>query len=188
MDAKARNRMLWAGLPLVLLLAGCGNYTITFEVADVINAWGGDITREELFVDILCLSKDDVKNHPEIVNGTMRADEWFKARDEVDHRIGDISPKRIYALRRGGPGDSRDTLLGPSLLSFVDRADGRRTTSVKVHHPNYLSSEAAIVIYGRFSSPTGVAQVPPLVIQPPGSKDQITIDVGRKGMTLAGRR
>jgi hypothetical protein len=188
MDAKARDRVLRAGLPLVVLFVGCGNYTITFEAADVINAWGEDITREELCVDILCLTKDDVKNHPEIVNGTMRADEWFKARDEVDHRIGNISPKRIYAMRRGGAGDRRDTLLGPSLLSFVDRKDGRRTTAVKVHHPNYLSGKAAIVIYGRFSSPTGVAQVPPLVIQPPGSKDEVFVNVGRKGMSLAGRR
>ena len=101
MNAKARNRWLWVGLPLVALLAGCGNYRITFEAADVINAWGEDITREDLDVDVLCLSSDDVKNHPEIVNGTMRSDEWFKARDEVDHKIGDISPKRIYALRRG---------------------------------------------------------------------------------------
>ena len=188
MDAKARNRVLWAVLPLAVLLAGCGNYTITFEVADVINAWGEDITREDLDVDILCLSKGDVENHPEIVNGTMWADEWFKARDEVDHRIGDISPKRIYALRRGSAGDSRDTLLDPSLLSFVDRRDGRRTTTVKVKHPGFLSSEAAIVIYGRFSSPTGVAQAPPLVIQPPGTKNEIIIKVGKKGMSLAGRR
>lgn len=188
MDAKVRNLMLWAGLPLLMLSAGCGNYKIAFEVADIINTWGGDMTREELAVDILCLSNDDVKNHPEIVNGTMRADEWFKAIKEVDHRIGDISPKRIYALRRGAAGDRRDTLVGPSLLSFVDRNDGRRTTEVKVHHPNYLGGEAAIVIYGRFSSPTGVAKAPPLVIQPPGAKDEILIKVGKKGMSLAGRR
>jgi hypothetical protein len=188
MNAKARNLMLWAGLPLLLLLAGCGNYKITFEVADIINTWNGDNTREELCVDILCLSKDDAKNHPEIVNGTMRADEWFKALDEVDHRIGDISPKRIYALRRGGAGDRRDTLLDTSLLSFVDRDDGLRTTTVKVHHPKHLSGEAAIVIYGRFVSPTGVAKAPPLVIQPPGAKDEILIKVGKKGMSLAGRR
>jgi hypothetical protein len=188
MNAKARNRVLWVGLPLVVLLVGCGNYRITFEAADVINAWGEDITREDLDVDVLCLSSNDVKNHPEIVNGTMRSDEWFKARDEVDHKIGDISPKRIYALRRGAQGDSRDTLLGPSLLSFVDRRDGHRTTTVKVNHPNWLSGEAAIVIYGRFSSPTGVAQVPPLVVQPPGGKDDITIKVGRKGMSLGARR
>ena len=48
MNAKARNRLLWVGLPLVALLAGCGNYRITFEAADVINAWGEDITREDL--------------------------------------------------------------------------------------------------------------------------------------------
>ena len=44
------------------------------------------------------------------------------------------------------------------------------------------------MIYGRFSSPTGVAQAPPLVIQPPGTKNEIIIKVGKKGMSLAGRR
>ena len=188
MDARARNRVLWVTLPLIALLTGCGNYTITFEVADVINAWGDDVTREMLDVDILCLSKSDVEKHPEIVNGTMRADEWFKARDDVDHKIGDISPKRIYALRRGGAGDKRDTLLTEALLSAKDRQDGRRTTTVKVQHPQFLNGESAIVIYGRFSSQTGVAKAPPLVIQPPGSKNEIIIKVGKAGMSVASRR
>ena len=189
MDAKARNRVSWMILPLIGVLVGCGNYTITFEVADVINAPTTDMSREMLNVDILCLSKSDVENHPEIVNGTMRADEWFEARDEVDGRISDISPERIYAIRRGGAEDRRDTLCGEALRSAIDRDDGLRTTTVRVHHPECLGGESAIVIYGRFSdAPGGVAKTPPLVIQPPGTSDQIFIKVGRKDMSLVGRR
>lgn len=183
MNARVRNRVLSMGLPLIMALGGCGNYTITFEVADVINAWGADVTKEMLDVDILCLTTKDAENHPEIVNGTMRADEWFKARDEDSPRIGDIDPKRIYALRHGAAGDKRDTLVGLPLLSFIDREDGRRTTPVKVHHRQYLGSKSAIVIYGRFSGQTGIAATPPLVIQPPPAWDtDIEIQVGRKDM------
>jgi len=183
MDARVRNRVWWLGLPLALLLSGCGNYTITFEVADVINAWGDDVTREMLDVDIVCMTKTDAENHPEIIQKTLRADEWFKARDEDAPQIGNIPAKRIYALRRGGAGHKRDTLRGESLLSARDREDGGRTTTVPVTHPNFLSGESAIVIYGRFSSPTGIAANPPLVIQPPPRWDtDILIKVGRTDM------
>ncbi len=188
MDARARNCVLWVTLPLIALLTGCGNYTITFEVADVINAWGADLTAEMLDVDIICMTKKDAENHPEIINGTMRANEWFKARDEDSARFGDIAAKRIYALRHGNAGDKRDTLVGLPLLSFKDREDDLRTTTIKVQHPQFLSGESAIVIYGRFSSQTGVAKTPPLVIQPPGSKNEITVKVGKTGMSVASRR
>ena len=190
MDARARSRVSWMILPLIgALLTGCGNYTITFDVADVINAPTTDLSREELQVDILCLTTDDIEQHPEIVSGTMPADEWFKARDELDQRISDISPERIYALRVGGAEDQRDTLCGAALQSTIDREDGLRTITVKVHHPQGLSSESAIVIYGRFGAESGgVARTPPLVIQPPGTNDQIIIKVGRKDLSRAGRR
>jgi hypothetical protein len=170
-------------LPLTVLVTGCGNYTITFEVADVINAWGEDITAEMLDVDIVCLSKKDAERHPGIVNGTVRAAEWFKARDEDSAEFGDISPKRIFALRHGAAGDKRDTLVGLPLLSFKDRKDGLRTTSVRVKHPQPMSSESAIVIYGRFSEQMGIARTAPCVIQPPPAwhKD-IHVHVGRKDM------
>jgi hypothetical protein len=183
MDAGVRNRVLWVGLPLIALLTGCGNYTVTFEVADIINAWGADVSKEMLDVDIVCLTTKDAENHPEIIQKTMRADEWFKARDEDAPRIGDIPAERVYALRMGEAGDMRDTLMGPSLLSFVDRNDGQRTTKVPIRHPGFFSGESALVIYGRFSSPTGIAATPPLVIQPPPRWDtDIRIQVGRKDM------
>lgn len=184
MNAKARNRFLWGMLPLALLLAGCGNYTITFEVADVINAWGEDVTREMLDVDIVCLTKKDADRHPSIVNGAMQADEWFNARDKDPQKIGDISPKQIYALRRGGPTAKNDTLIGESLLSAKDRQDGQRTTVVKVNHPQPFNDEAAIVIFGRFSSQMGIAKVQPLVIRPPGMKTKLLIKVGKQSMVL----
>ena len=82
MDAIIRKRVSWVGLALIMMLSGCGNYQITFEVADVINAPGTDLSGEMLDVDIVCLTKKDIENHPEIVQKTMRANEWFEARDE----------------------------------------------------------------------------------------------------------
>jgi len=190
MDARFRSAALWLmGMPLLMLLVGCGNYKITFEVADIINAWGDDVTREMLDVDILCLSKDDAENHPAIVQGTMRADEWFKARDEDDPKIGDIDRKRIYALRRGAVDDKRDTLVGEPLLSARDREDGQRTTTVRVSHPQFLNGKSAIVIYGRFSSREGIASTPPEVIQPPPAwRTDLHIKVGKANLNLAGQQ
>lgn len=187
MDARARTRALgMLGLPLLILLGGCGNYTITFEVADVINAWGADLTAEMLDVDIVCITKKDAEHHPEIVNGTMRADEWFKARDEDSPRIGDIEAKRIYALRHGAAGEKRDTLAGLPLLGANDRKDGLRTTAVRVHHPQCLSGDSALVIYGRFSSQEGVATAAPVVIKPlPLWKRELIVKVGKKSMNVA---
>lgn len=186
MNMRTGTRIGWLGLSLIVLLSGCGRYTVTFEVADVINAPGTDLTREMLDVDIVCMTKKDAENHPEIVNGTMRADAWFKARDSDDPKIGDISAKRIYSLRRGAPGDKRDTLVGESLLSAIDRQDGLRTTTVKVSHPGFLRGDAALVIYGRFGDLEGrVANTAPLVIQPPPAwNTDLLIKVGRTGMKI----
>jgi len=187
MNGEIRNRVVWLGLSLVvLLLTGCGHYTVTFEVADVINAPGSDLTREMLDVDIICMTKKDAEHHPEIINGTLRADTWFKARDTDDPKIGDIPAKEIFALRRGAPGDKRDTLVGEPLLSAIDRKDGQRTTTVKITHPGFLHSEAALVIYGRFADAEGkVANTPPLVIQPPpGWHTDLLVKVGRTDMKV----
>ena len=188
MEAKARIRLLCVALPALGLLAGCGNYTITFETADVINAWGDDVTREMLDVDIVCLTKEDAENHPEIVNRTMMSDEWFRARDEVSHKIGDISHTRIFSLRRGDAGNKRDTLLGEPLLSAKDRRDGARSNTYKFKHPGAMNDKAAIVIFGRFTTATGVDKTAPLIIQPPGRQEQIFVDVGKRGFSLTSRR
>ena len=189
MTMKACRCLPWLVLPIVGLVTGCGNYTITFEAADVINAWGEDVTREMLDVDIVCLTKKDVERHPEIVNGAVTADEWFNARDNDrgGSLLGNIPRQQIYAMRRGTAADKNDTLIGEPLLSAKDRQDGQRTTVKTVKHPDAGNDKSAIVIYGRFSSKTGVAKVQPLVIQPPGWKKNLLIKVGKQSMTLAGR-
>ena len=185
MGAGIRKLTLCVAVPLLAAAAGCGNYRVTFEVADVINAWGDDVTREALAVDILCLSKSDVENHPQIVQGGMRSAEWFRARDQNNPGIADIDPDRIYALRWGDAEARRDTLMGQPLASAMDREDGRTTTVVPVSHPGNWAGESAIVIYGRFTSREGLAPVPPLVLQPPPKwKSDIRVRVGRRGMSL----
>lgn len=186
MNAMRRGCLLLAGFLSIGVMTGCSGYTLTFEVADVINAWGEDVTREMLDVDIVCLTQKQAENHPELVRGTMKSNQWFEARDADAASIGDIGPRQIYALRRGGPDDGRDTLKGLALLSGRDRDDGGRMTVVKITHPQPGKAESAIVIYGRFSDRDGVARTSPLVIQPPPTwKDEILIRVGRQNMKLA---
>lgn len=187
MSARRRGSvMLAAGMLSIGMLTGCGGYTLTFEVSDVINAWGEDVTREMLDVDIVCLTAKQAEDHPELVRGTMKSNQWFKARDTDAASISDIGPRQIYALRRGGADQGRDTLMGEALLSARDRDDGRRITVLKIKHPQPGKAESAFVIYGRFSDRDGVARTSPLVIQPPPTwKDEILIKVGRQNMRLA---
>ncbi len=184
MRAGIRSKSGCVGLLLVVLLVGCGkSYKVTFTVDDVINAWGDDVTAEALDVDLVCLTKETAERHPSIVRGTLKADKWFHMRDQDDDAIGDIPASCIYALRYGNAGDKRDTLVGPPLLSAVDRKDHERTTTITVHHPDPGKAESAIVIYGRFSSRDGIARTPPLVIRPlPRWDDNIEINVGRHNM------
>jgi hypothetical protein len=170
---------------LAPVLAGCGNYTVTFEVGDVINASGDDMSRTMLDVDIICLTKEEAERHPEIVNRTMLSDAWFKARDTDYAMISDIKPGHIYALRRGET-NPRDTLKGEPLLSGRDLTEGAsRTRTVSIRHSGALGGGAAIVIYGRFTTGAGVARLAPLVIKPPGDRGKdIHVAVGRQNMRL----
>lgn len=170
--------MLW-------FLSGCASYSLTFQVGDVINAPGDDLTREELDVDVLLLTPKETERYPEIVEGGLRSDEWFRMRDEGDPKVAGISPKHILALRRGAPDPGRDTLVGPSLISQIDRREHGDIT-IPIKHPDPGDRDSAIVIYGRFRSMTGLAKTPPLVIQPlPGWGDDkhLIVKVGRTGMT-----
>lgn len=176
--------MLCGGL---VTLSGCGNYTVTFQVADVINAWSDDRSAEMLDVDIVCVTPADAKRHPELTNGTLRADEWFKKRDMGDT---DMDPTQIYALRRGQPGDKRDTLMGSPLLSGRDRKPGEPDRMVKFKHPVPGSSESAILIIGRFIDKDGVAKSEPVMIKPPpgwGDPKDLIISVGRTSMSWVNR-
>ncbi|MBI5864486.1 MAG: hypothetical protein HZB38_08260 [Planctomycetes bacterium] len=185
---KKRDCLL-TGIASLLMLAcaaGCGGkYQITFEVGDVINAWGDDNTQEQLDVDIVCLSKQDTEKHPEIASRAVRSDDWFTMRQQDSAKIADIPASHIYAMR-SGPAGSRDTLLGPPLLSAVNRRDKGRTTVVTVQHANPGDDNAAIVIFGRFNARTGMAKSDPVIIQPPPgafAKPEIRIKVDRTSLS-----
>jgi hypothetical protein len=183
MNMRARFSALAAGL--VLLLTGCGHYTIVFEVGDVINtdpaAAEDDGTRQMLAVDIVCLTKEDAERYQEVVDRTILADEWFARRDgRKDPRIV-IDAERIYALRPGESSTS-DTRRGEALLSY--RESGQRQVKVDIQHPQPFAAESRIVIYGRFRKGSGVNDVAPVVVKPPTWDHNILIKVGRTSMDL----
>lgn len=180
MDA---NRVCWAAAACLLLgLVGCGHYTVTFQVEDVINDGAcGDSAREQLNVDVICLDKKDAEDFPELVEGTWWSRDWFTARDQGDQRLRKLQ-KRIYALRSGQPGP-HDTLKGAPLVS------GRDTDhpgfSMSFRHPQSLASESAIVIYGRFhdGKKGGMLNTRPVIVRPlPAWDKEIVIGVGRTGL------
>lgn len=179
-----RNRasVLLCGF-LLASLVGCGSHTVAFQVDDVINTGGkGPAARDQLDVDIIAVTPEDDEAFPELADGTWYSDDWFAARDQGnDPRVRKLA-KRIYALRNGESGPN-DVLKGQALVSGRDTNDTRRTVEIK--HPAPMGKRSAIVIYGRFhDGQGGLADVPPVVIQPPpGWNKDILISVGPTGMT-----
>lgn len=176
------------GFSLALLCGtGCGNYTITFDLSDVINAYGDDNTRTALDVDIVCLSPKEADKYPEIINKTMTSDEWFRLRSEKSARLANIDPAHIYALRAGDK-SANDELKGPPLQSPRDTRDKATSVTVKgISHSSYTNGKSAIVIYAAFGSREGPAKVAPIVLQPPpqwAKGNQLHIRVDRIGMAL----
>ncbi|MFO0840148.1 MAG: hypothetical protein U1D55_16695 [Phycisphaerae bacterium] len=168
-----------AGALLLAGLVGCGNYTIVFEMQDVINAPGDDLSRDQLDVDIVALDGKNADRYPELANLSVRSKQWFQIRDSDDPKYNNIPKEQIYALRRGGAGDKRDTLVGEPLVSGRDMpAGGTRTVSVNVKHPD--GWKGRFLIFGRFSDGRGVAAVEPTSIAS-GAKE-IYVQVGRKSM------
>ncbi|MGD8450404.1 MAG: hypothetical protein PVJ57_01180 [Phycisphaerae bacterium] len=166
---------------LLLGGVGCGHYTITFQVEDVINDGGkGDSAAEQLNVDVVCLTKKDAADFPELADGTWWSRDWFAARDQNDQRLRKLD-KRIFALRNGQPGP-HDTLKGPPLVS--GRRTDRHEFSISFQHPQSLASESAIVIYGRFhDGKGGILNTQPVLIHPlPAWDKEIVIGVGRTGL------
>jgi hypothetical protein len=166
---------------LLLAVTGCANYTMTFQVENVINDGGkGDSARNQLDVDVVCVTRGDAKDLPELVQGGWRSKDWFTARDQADPRLRKMA-KRIYALRSGSPGPN-DTLLGPPLLSGCDTQ--QKEVTIHFHHPDALSGDAAIVIFGRFhNGEGGLLNTPPVIFHPPPSWNmKIVIGVGRTGL------
>ncbi|MBU0640941.1 MAG: hypothetical protein KKB50_18925 [Planctomycetes bacterium] len=174
---------------LLLVLSGCGQYSVTFEVSEVINTDlaqpDNDRTSDMLDVDVVCLTKKEAEKFPNVVNGSMRADAWFAARDRDE--LGVIDRGHIYALRRGEREDRHDTLVGPPLLSGRVMEKGASwKREVKVQHAQSLSGESAIVIYAKFHEGSAVARVAPLVVKPPPRwQKNIVVKVGRTNLTLA---
>ena len=183
----ARLRLI-GSVCLLLVLTGCGRYEIAFKVEDVINDGGrGDAAREQLDVDVVCLTKSDVKEFPELADGTMNSDEWFTARDQREQKFRKLD-KRIYALRAGDAGPY-DKLKGPPLVSARNTGKAEIVLG-DIESPASLGGEAAMVVFGRFhDGQGGRRQSPPVVIRPlPGVGKTILIGVGRTEMTLMGTR
>lgn len=186
MRNSLRNRMLrLAGLLPAILAAGCGGYTVTFRVQDVINAPTDESSRKRLDVDIVCLSKKDIDRHPDLASGGMRSDAWFAARRGAPGaaNINDINPKQILALRGKGPEyakySSDDKVLGDPISSVRD--GGQKSIVFKIKPP----ADNAMVIFGRFHDGRGGdASVSPVLIKPlPSWNTKLTIDVGTQKLT-----
>mgnify|MGYP001208007652 CR=1 FL=1 len=177
--------LLACPLGLVAMLLGCASHsTITFEVADVINAWDDrdDNTASMLEVDILLLTPADVASHPAISRRKLLADEWFRRRDAGETVL---PPAQVLALRSGEARPDFDTRVGDALVSARDQARGSPPVRVAVRHPTPGEEEAAIAIYARYSTESGLARNPPLIIQPvPGPLEprDILVKVGRRQM------
>lgn len=172
-------------LSLAMVCLGCGDYKVTFQVQDAINTGpgGGPLDSELLDVDVVCLRPADTAKHPELVNGAMRSKAWFEARERKPGAapITDIRGKQIYALRGEGPlyaNYTDDTRAGGPLTP--GSAGGKREVTISVKHPQFLSDDAALVIFGRFQDGRGgLAETDPVVIKPPPAwNTTVIIDVG----------
>lgn len=166
---------------LLMLLTGCSGRTVTLRVQEVINTWGPDNKAQQLDVDIVCLTKEEVENNPDLVNGTTTSKEWFELRDKDSTKV---DPKHIYSFRPGKPGDRRDTLVGDALVGSRDSTARKDSYVVKINHPGALNDKAAIVIFGRFyESGSVLKRQHPLIYQPVPSQKDIIIEVSRQTLT-----
>lgn len=174
-----------ASIILTAALVGCGNYRVTFEVADYINAWGDpQTTKQKLDIDIVCLGKEEAEKFPAIANGTMRSDEWFKLRDEDSGVVTQIKTSRFFSLRSESR-NLRGKRLGDPLLSYVDYEDKKRERRYDgVKFSDFLDSGSVMVVYGRFFDKNGVAKTAPVLITPaPRWDTNLVIKVGKSELT-----
>ncbi len=150
---------------------GCGGkYTVRLEVEDVINASEGKPSGDQLPVDIVVMTSEETGKYPQVTDGRLRSDEWFKFRMNNDPQLPSLPPAQIYSLRpdierlRG-----RDNRVGDALVGARYRSDGARVTEVKVEHPQPGNGDACIAIYGWFKERSGDSRTAPLIIRPPGA-------------------
>jgi hypothetical protein len=176
----------WICAALLAVLTGCGNYKFTFNVEDVINAHGGDDTRDRLPIDIVCITPEDWKQFEDVATGRVNAKEWFERRDTGR---GVPPPARIFSLRFGGAEVNRgDTPKGEPLLSRRDLQNPSQVQQIQVRHPAYLDGKSRFVIYPRFrDAQGGVLPVAPLIIKPPGwlKDNELVIHVSRRSISWA---
>lgn len=179
-----QTKLGWTVPFLLLLVAGCGNYTVTLRVGTELNTAGqGESNSEMLDVDIVCLTPADAKRYPGIANGSTRSRAWFQARQKQSGENISSLKNRIHALRgEAGElyGNFRDTRIGDALRP----GEGSRT--IKIHHPKALSKESVLLIYGRFQDGKGeLLDAEPIVIQPPPKwNTDVVIDVGATRLVL----
>ncbi len=79
---------------------------------------------------------------------------------------------------------SPDTRVDSPLRSVRD--GGAKELSYEIHHPKFNSSEAVLLIYGRFhDGKGGLADNAPIRISPPSKwNTDVIVDVGRKQLSL----
>lgn len=182
-----RHRVCLCGFAILACATGCGRPTLTIHTAEILNAWNGDNTASALDVDVVLLTPADSRAHPELVRRKLRSDEWFRLRDAGTPPL-DLPPDRILALRGGPERPGSDTLVGGALLSGRDRPGGNQPIVIAIPHPAPYDEESAIVIFGRYSTQTGVASSPPLVIQPlPGRFEEQNISIRAERRQLSRR-
>lgn len=168
-----------------LLAAGCGNYTVKFEVQKIINAPGDDHSRQLLDIDVVCLARAEADANPKLADGSVRSDEWFRSRARGEAPASKLSQSRVYALRAEGgayASYTSDTVKGTPLASPAD--GGKTETAISINLAEFLESGATILVYGRFHDGKGglLATAPVRIAPPPRWNTTLVIDVDRQAL------
>lgn len=166
-------------------LAGCGgDYKITLELEDVINApvAGDDKSRSPMRLDVVVLEEKEADLYPTIVNRGMSSKAWFDARRGDRSSIAGIPASQVHAFREGSANPSEDTKVGDALVSPVD-TNGKREVACEFEPPG---GGGVIAIFAGFSDSKGFRPHPPLILSAPGmfSKREARVVVGRTSIDI----
>ncbi|MCH7873159.1 MAG: hypothetical protein IID33_15800 [Planctomycetes bacterium] len=189
-----RTKLGWMVPFLLICTLGCGNYTVTFRIQEVINTGDrGDSYAKLLDIDIICLTPSDAKDNPSLARGAIGARAWFLSRENKGGEKITLDADRIYALR-GLKSDVAGTVSVYDNYTADKRIDaplrsvrdgGEAELNYKVHHPRFNSNDAVLLIYGRFHDGKGglVDNAPMRLSPPPKWKTHVIVDVGRKRLS-----